>query len=235
MAKNLSEILQEEGIPITEDQVNLFEGYRHLLLEKNKVMNLTAIEEEEEVNYKHFLDSALPVKLVDLKENASLLDIGTGAGFPAIPIKILRPDLKMTLMDSLNKRIRFIEEVNEKLNLGIEHLVHGRAEELGRNKDYREQFDIVIARAVSQLNTLCEYALPFIKLGGIFVAMKGAKGEEELEEATKAIQILGGKVKEVLSYSLTGDEERTIILIEKIKNTGKKYPRAGGKPKKNPL
>ena len=235
MAKALKTIFEEKNIEISEKQLELFEGYRHLLLEKNKVMNLTAIEEEEEVNYKHFLDSVLPLTMVDIKKGASFIDIGTGAGFPAIPMKIMRPDIKMTLLDSLNKRIRFLEEVNEDLSLGVENLIHGRAEELGRQSKYREQFDIVIARAVSQLNTLSEYALPFVKPGGYFIAMKGPKAEEEIAAGENAVKLLNGKIELVKEYSLTGEEERTLILIKKTGNAAKKYPRGGGKPKKAPL
>lgn len=235
MAKALKTVFEEKNIEISEKQLQLFEGYRHLLLEKNKVMNLTAIEEEEEVNYKHFLDSVLPLTMVDIKKGASFIDIGTGAGFPAIPMKIMRPDIKMTLLDSLNKRIRFLEEVNEDLSLGVENLIHGRAEELGRQSKYREQFDIVIARAVSQLNTLSEYALPFVKPGGYFIAMKGPKAEEEIAAGENAVKLLNGKIELVKEYSLTGEEERTLILIKKTGNTAKKYPRGGGKPKKAPL
>ena len=235
MSDHLKKVFQSHKIDCTEAQLQLFENYRHLLLEKNKVMNLTAIEEEEEVNYKHFLDSVLPLNLPYFKKNAQFLDIGTGAGFPAIPMKILRPDLQMTLLDSLQKRIHFIEEVNQSLELGLERLVHGRAEELGRNDKYRGKYDIVIARAVSRLNTLSEYALPFVKTGGYFIAMKGPKAQEEVEESKKAFETLKGKVELVKEYSLTGQEERTVIVIKKIGDTPKKYPRAGGKPKKNPL
>lgn len=235
MTKALKEVLLEKGIEASDKQIELFEGYRHLLLEKNKVMNLTAIEDEEEVNYKHFLDSILPLTMVDIKENASLIDIGTGAGFPAVPMKIMRPDIKMTLLDSLNKRINFLKEVNQELSLGIENLIHGRAEELGRQAKYREQFNIVIARAVSQLNTLSEYALPFVKPGGYFIAMKGPKAEEEIASGENAVKLLNGKIEMVEEYSLTGEEQRTLILIKKTGNTAKKYPRGGGKPKKAPL
>lgn len=235
MTKALKEVLLEKGIEASDKQIELFEGYRHLLLEKNKVMNLTAIEDEEEVNYKHFLDSILPLTMVEIKENAALIDIGTGAGFPAIPMKIMRPDIKMTLLDSLNKRINFLKEVNQDLSLGVENLIHGRAEELGRQAKYREQFDIVIARAVSQLNTLSEYALPFVKPGGYFIAMKGPKAEEEIASGENAVKLLNGKIEMVEEYSLTGEEQRTLILIKKTGNTAKKYPRGGGKPKKAPL
>lgn len=235
MTKALKEVLLEKGIEASDKQIELFEGYRHLLLEKNKVMNLTAIEDEEEVNYKHFLDSILPLTMVDIKENASLIDIGTGAGFPAVPMKIMRPDIKMTLLDSLNKRINFLKEVNQELSLGIENLIHGRAEELGRQAKYREQFNIVIARAVSQLNTLSEYALPFVKPGGYFIAMKGPKAEEEIASGENAVKLLNGKIEMVEEYSLTGEEQRTLILIKKTGNTAKKYPRGGCKPKKAPL
>lgn len=235
MPKNLKTVLEEGGLSPTDQQIKLFEEYRELLLEKNKVMNLTAIEEEEEVNYKHFLDSVLPLKLFDFKKDCSLIDIGTGAGFPALPLKIMRPDIKMTLLDSLNKRIKFLEEVNEELELGIEELIHGRAEELGRNSEYREKYDLVIARAVSQLNTLAEYALPFVKLGGYFLGMKGPKAQEEVNNSMKAIKLLGAELEEVIEYSLTGEEERTLVIIKKTGHTNKKYPRGGGKPKKSPL
>ncbi|QQK08920.1 16S rRNA (guanine(527)-N(7))-methyltransferase RsmG [Miniphocaeibacter halophilus] len=232
----LEELFVKNEFKIDENQLDNFEKYRDLLVETNKVLNLTSITEEVEVNYKHFLDSILPLKYVDIRENSSLIDIGTGAGLPGLPIKFVRKDLNIVLMDSLNKRIKFLNKVIGELKLEKIEAIHGRAEEMGRNAKYREKYDYAISRAVSRLNTLVEYCLPFVKVGGYFISMKGPSGHEEYAEAKKAIETLGGKLEKIIDYNLDyEDSERTLIIIKKIKNTNKKYPRAGGKPKSKPL
>lgn len=232
----LENLFMENNLVVEENQIANFENYREMMLETNKNLNLTSITEEEEVNYKHFLDSVLPLKYMDIKKNSSIIDIGTGAGLPGLPMKFLRPDLKITLMDSLNKRIKFLENVIDKLDLKNIEAIHGRAEEMGRDFNYREKYDYSISRAVSRLNTLVEYSLPFVKIGGYFISMKGPTGKEECNEAKKGIEILGGKIEDIIEYKLDfEDSKRTLVIIKKIKETPKKYPRAGGKPKSKPL
>ena len=232
----LEELLLKNNFNIDEEILNKFEKYREQLIETNKNLNLTSITEEVEVNYKHFLDSILPLNYIDIKENSSLIDIGTGAGLPGLPIKFIRPDMNILLMDSLNKRINFLNSVINNLHLKNIDAIHGRAEEMGRNIKYREKFDYSISRAVSRLNTLVEYTLPFVKVGGYFIGMKGPTGEEEYKEAKKAIEILGGRLEKIVNYKLDyEDSERVLIIIKKIKPTPSKYPRAGGKPKSKPL
>ncbi|WP_100065416.1 16S rRNA (guanine(527)-N(7))-methyltransferase RsmG [Miniphocaeibacter massiliensis] len=232
----LEKLLRENEFEIDSLSLQNFEDYRALLVETNKSLNLTSITEETEVNYKHFLDSILPLKFFDIPKNSTMIDIGTGAGLPGLPIKFVRDDIKVTLMDSLNKRIKFLDTVIGELNLSNIEAIHGRAEEMGRNLNYREQYDFAISRAVSRLNTLLEYTLPFVKVGGYFISMKGPSGREEYEEAKSAIEILGGKLEKIIDYKLDyEDSERSLLIIKKIKNTNKKYPRAGGKPKSKPL
>ena len=232
----LEELLLKNNFNIDEEILNKFEKYREQLIKTNKNLNLTSITEEVEVNYKHFLDSILPLNYIDIKENSSLIDIGTGAGLPGLPIKFIRPDMNILLMDSLNKRINFLNSVINNLHLKNIDAIHGRAEEMGRNIKYREKFDYSISRAVSRLNTLVEYTLPFVKVGGYFIGMKGPTGEEEYKEAKKAIEILGGRLEKIVNYKLDyEDSERVLIIIKKIKPTPSKYPRAGGKPKSKPL
>ncbi|MDO5018356.1 MAG: 16S rRNA (guanine(527)-N(7))-methyltransferase RsmG [Lagierella massiliensis] len=232
----LVEVMESEGINLTEDTLKNFEKFRNIVLETNKYLNLTSITEENEFNYKHFLDSLLPLSKIKLKENSKLIDIGTGGGFPGIPIKLYRDDLDITLLDSLNKRIKFINNTISEMKLTNIIGIHGRAEELGRQKDYREKYDYAISRAVSRLNTLAEYSLPFIKVGGIFISMKGPSGREEAEEAKNAINTLGCKIIDIIEYELDfEDSERSLIIIKKISPTPNKYPRGGGKPKSKPL
>lgn len=232
----LKNLFIENNLEIDEDKIENFEKYREIMLETNKYLNLTSITEESEVNYKHFLDSILPLKYMDIKKDATIIDIGTGAGLPGLPIKFIRPDLRITLMDSLNKRIKFLQGVIDELELKDIEAVHGRAEEMGRDVKYREKYDYSISRAVSRLNTLVEYAIPFVKVGGYFISMKGPTGKEEYEEAKKGIEILGGKIEDIIEYELEyEDSKRTLIIIKKVKETPKKYPRAGGKPKSKPL
>lgn len=223
-------------------QLEQFQQYYELLIQWNKVMNLTSITEYEEVMIKHFLDSVSLVtlfpNLLNQEESTkrTMLDLGTGAGFPGIPLKIICPNLSVVLMDSLNKRVRFLEEVIHKLGLKNITAVHARAEEAARKDNYREQFDFCVSRAVARLNSLTELCLPFVKRGGFFVPYKAAKLKEELEEASFAISVLGGQVKKVETFFLPHSEmERSLVLIEKIKETSSSYPRGGGKPLKAPL
>ena len=232
--EKMRESLKELNIELSEKQLNQFYNYMNILIEWNKVMNLTNITETEEIIQKHFVDSLTILK--SIKENDSIIDVGTGAGFPGIPIKIAFPETRITLLDSLNKRIKFLEEVINKLELKNIETIHGRAEEVAHNKKYREKYDIAIARAVAPLNVLSEYLLPFVKIGGYAICMTGAKGKEEAEEGKNAIKILGGEITNSREFNLPNTEmARTIIEIEKIKNTEKKYPRKAGTPTKMPL
>ena len=234
----LSRELNRFSIILENSQINQFYQYYELLDEWNKVMNLTAITDQNEVITKHFVDSLALVKAmgeISTKEY-KIIDIGTGAGFPGIPLKIAFPQLKITLMDSLNKRIKFLNEVIEQLGLKEITAVHSRAEDLGRDKDYREQYDLSVSRAVANLSTLSEYCMPFVKPGGFFISYKSGKIEEELSSAKHAIFLLGGKVNRIESFTLDGAEaERTLIKIEKVSEISKRYPRKAGVPAKEPL
>ena len=229
--------LKEWNLELNETQLMQLEKYYEMLVEKNKVMNLTAITEYEDVLKKHFLDSLALSQLMKLSEKKmKLLDMGTGAGFPGIPLKIVFPELEVTLMDSLNKRIVFLQEVITELGLTKITAVHGRAEEAALKPEYREKFDFCVSRAVARLVSLSEFCLPFVKQGGYFVPYKSGEIKEELQEAKFAIRELGGECRKTFEYTLpNSDIERSLILIEKIKQTPKKYPRAGGKPLKQPL
>ena len=221
------------GLDITEKESKNLYKYMLLMLEWNENVNLTAITEEKEIIYKHFIDSLSVNKYLTNKEK--IMDIGTGAGFPGIPLKIFNEDLNFILVDSLNKRINFLEEVKNELNLNKLELVHARAEELAKNKNYREKMDIVVSRAVARLRILAEYMLPFVKKNGICICMKGPNIEEEIEESKKSLEILGGKIEKIEHIILPGDLERNIILIRKIKETPSRYPRKAGTPVKQPL
>ena len=213
-----------------------FSTYKELLKEWNEKINITTITEDDEIDVKHFLDSLSCLSLDLFDDKKSLIDIGTGGGFPGIPLKIMRENLDVTLLDSLNKRIIFLDEVIKDLGLRNIRAVHGRAEELSRTKEYREKFSIAISRAVASLDTLSEYCLPFVKVGGHFIAMKGPEIEEELKLSEKAIKLLGGNVVETKLITLPeSDIVHSLIVIEKIRQTSQKYPRGGGKPRKNPL
>lgn len=225
---------QKIGINMGEEDANKFYNYMNLLLEWNEKINLTAITAKNEVILKHFIDSITINKYIEEKNN--IMDIGTGAGFPGIPLKIINKDKEFTLVDSLNKRINFLSEVSKELNLENIKCIHARAEELATNSAYREKYDIVTSRAVARLATLLEYMLPFVKIGGKCICMKGANIEEELKEAKKAIEILGGKIEVVDKFYLPeSDMERNIVVIEKIKNTPNRYPRKAGIPSKQPI
>jgi len=230
----LISIGKQINVDINEEQANKFYKYMELLLEWNEKMNLTAITEPDEVILKHFIDSITVEKYIN--KEAKIIDVGTGAGFPGIPLSIIRNDLNITLMDSLNKRIRFLDEVIEKNNLINVDTVHSRAEELARNTDYREKFDVATSRAVASLNVLLEYMVPFIKVGGYCICMKGSNVDEELDNAKKALDVLNCKVEKVERFNLPGsDYGRNIIIIKKIGKTSKKYPRKPGTPAKEPL
>lgn len=222
-------------IQLTAIQLEQLEKYFKLLVEWNEKINLTAITDEQGVAVKHFADSLALFNYVDIPENSTLIDVGTGAGFPGIVLKIARPDIKLTLLDSLQKRLIFLDTVLSELSLDAK-LIHNRAEDGGQNIDLRENFDFVVSRAVARLNVLAEYCLPYARLSGSFVAMKGPDAENEIADGRKAIQTLGGKIKKINSFSLLLDGgERTIIEIEKIAPTPDKYPRSYGKIKAKPL
>lgn len=231
----LEELLREFEIEIDSEKNNKLEKYRELLLEWNSFMNLTAITEEDDVNIKHFLDSLTIFKTGELDGKKSVIDVGTGAGFPGIPMAIQNPDLEVTLLDSLNKRIKFLNKVVEETELENVTTYHGRAEEFARKKEFRDAFDVSVSRAVANMSTLAEYTLPYVKPGGVMIAMKGSEYKEELKEAENAIKILGGEIKEVKEITLPDGILHSLIVVEKVKPTPKKYPRAGGKPKSKPL
>lgn len=226
--------LKELNIDLSEKQLEQFYEYMNILTKWNKVMNLTAITEPKEIIIKHFVDSL--TVLDKIKGGNSIIDVGTGAGFPGIPIKIACPSVKVVLLDSLNKRINFLNEVISKLELKDIKTFHGRAEDYGKDKNHREKYDIAIARAVAPLNVLIEYLMPFVKLNGKCICMKGIKVEEEIENSKRGIQILGGDKIITDDFSIPNtDIERSIITIEKKKYTDRKYPRKAGTPSKEPL
>lgn len=229
--------LAEKGIVLTDQQMTQFATYFRLLVEWNEKMNLTAITEQEDVYLKHFYDSIMLAMANDFNQGKmTLCDVGSGAGFPSIPLKIVYPNLEITIVDSLNKRITFLKTLSDSLGLDGVNLYHDRAETFGKNKDFREQFDYVTARAVARLNVLSELCLPLVKKEGFFLAMKAAKSDEELKEASKAIALLGGKLvkEEDVTLPITKDT-RYIITIQKKKETPNKFPRKPGMPNKQPL
>ena len=232
--KNFQQGLENLEIKLTEKQIEQFLKYYEMLIEKNKVMNLTAITEYDEVIEKHFLDSISLCQVYDLSKPVKILDMGTGAGFPGVPLKIAFPKVEITLADSLNKRIKFLDEVVAELGLEKVTTVHARAEELARNKEHRENYDLVVSRAVANLSTLGEYCIPFVKMGGNFISYKSGEVDEEVNAAGKAIKILGGEIKDVYKFDLS-DQKRSFVTIEKIKTTPKTYPRKAGTPSKEPL
>lgn len=236
MSDFLKEKLVEIGLTLTEDQIVALDRYYEMLVEKNKVMNLTAITEYEDVVIKHFVDSLAIVHAMDLSQVQTVLDIGTGAGFPGMVLKIAYPHLQITLLDSLNKRIGFLKEVAEELHLTEIQFLHGRAEDYAQNKNYREQYDLVVSRAVANLSTLSEYCIPYVRNGKCFISYKSGESEEEINEAKHAIGILGGKIRKVVPCVLPGtDISRAFVVIEKVKPTGSKYPRKAGLPSKDPI
>lgn len=228
--------LAERGIVLSEEQLAQFNRYYELLVEWNEKMNLTAITEREDVYMKHFFDSITAGFYIDLTKPLRLLDVGAGAGFPSIPMKIVFPGLNVTIIDSLNKRITFLNHLASELGLENVQFVHGRAEEMGQKPEHREQYDLVTARAVARMSVLSELCLPFARTGGSFVAMKAASASDEMDTAKKAIQTLGGKTDDVFSFKLPiENSERTIIVVRKEKQTPKKYPRKAGTPNKTPI
>lgn len=232
--KRMETVFAGQGISLSGGQMQQLDRYAQLLTEWNQRMNLTAITDPEGILVKHFLDSILPFSLEPLPEGASLIDVGTGAGFPAIPLLIWRPDLQVTLLDSLQKRLTFLEEVLAQCALPA-RCIHLRAEDGGRQPGLREQFDAATARAVAHLRELSEYCLPYVKPGGAFYALKGGDVKEESESAQKAIRLLGGRIEKTLSYSLPDGSGRTLILIKKISQTSTKFPRSAAKMAKSPL
>ncbi|WP_418372725.1 16S rRNA (guanine(527)-N(7))-methyltransferase RsmG [Agathobacter sp.] len=222
------------GIELTNSQLNAFETYYDMLIDRNKVMNLTAITEFDEVMDKHFLDSVYLFRSIELKEDYKLIDIGTGAGFPGIPLKIVFPELKITLLDSLNKRVGFLNDVIDELNLNDIEAIHGRAEDIARDKTYRASYDIAVSRAVANLSTLSEYCLPFVKIGGKFVSYKSGDCADEVDNAKAPIHLLGGKISKIDEFSYSNNS-RSFIVIDKVMNTSNKYPRKAGLPSKKPL
>lgn len=228
--------LSELGITLNEEQKRQFLQFYELLVEWNKVMNLTGITEYEEVNEKHFVDSLSIVKAIDMDSVETVIDIGTGAGFPGIPLKIAFPNLKVVLLDSLNKRIQFLNTVIDTLQLTDIQTIHGRAEDFAKQQAYREQFDLCVSRAVANLATLSEYCLPYVRVDGMFIPYKSGEITEELQQSQNAIHVLGGKVTDVVKFRLPGTEiGRSFVKIKKVQNTAKKYPRKAGLPSKEPI
>ena len=230
--------LSKHNFELTDKQKQQFKLYFKMLIEVNEHVNLTRITEEDEVYLKHFYDSITPLFTFGavFKDGATLCDVGAGAGFPSIPLKILKPGLKVTIVDSLQKRLNFLKDLISELGLTDVELVHGRAEDVGQNKLYRERFDIVTARAVARMSVLSEYCLPWVKKGGYFVALKGPKAEDELDDGKKALEVLGGKLIKDEELTLpASEEERTLVLVQKVKSTPKKYPRQAGTPRRKPI
>lgn len=224
------------GYDLSNQQINQFNQFYEMLIDKNKVMNLTAITEYDEVVLKHFIDSIVIYKKISDDKVKSIIDVGTGAGFPGIPLKILFPDIRLTLLDSLNKRILFLNEVINKLGLKDIDCIHGRAEDIGHLPEYREQYDLSVSRAVANLSSLSEYCIPFVRVGGKFISYKSGNIEEELKDAKSAIQLLGSKIDDVEKYTLpNSDMQRSLVVIRKVKTLSKKYPRKAGMPTKQPL
>lgn len=224
-----------EDYGLDTKNIDKFEKYKELILEYNKHTNLTRITEDGEFNVKHFLDSLSLFKTDLFVKDKKIIDIGTGAGFPGLPLKLYNEDLDITLLDSLRKRIDFLDGVIEELGLKKIRAIHARAEEIARDPNYRESYDIAVSRAVANLSTLTEYAMAFVKVGGYFISQKGPEYKEELKSAKRAIELMGGEVKDVIHTPLPNDIDHYIIVIKKVKATDKKYPRGGGKPRKSPL
>ena len=222
------------GLSIENNKIKQFEKLAELLVEQNKTMNLTAITDPDGIAVKHFADSISVLNAAKFDEKARVLDVGTGAGFPGIPLLIMRPDLDLTMLDSTAKKLKYVANTVEELGLTA-NVLHTRAEEAGQSKEYRETFDIVCSRAVAALNVLCEYCLPFVKVGGVFVAMKAAKAQEEIEGAKAAIKLLGGQIVDEKSFTLSDGGERNLIIIKKISHVPPKYPRVSAQIAKTPL
>lgn len=236
MGLKFDENLQEIRIVLNETQKQQFDVFYEMLVEWNKVMNLTGITKRDEVDEKHFVDSLSVVQVFDVDKCKKVIDVGTGAGFPGIPLKILFPDMEITLLDSLNKRIQFLNAVIEELGLKKINTIHGRAEDFAKKEEYREQYDLCVSRAVANLSTLSEYCLPYVKVGGAFVPYKSGEIDEEVNAAKNAVKILGGKIVQVKKFTLPGsDIGRSFVKISKVSKTAKRYPRKAGLPSKEPL
>lgn len=238
--QNFKELLAQAavgyGLPLSDSQLIAMDTYYRLLIEWNEKINLTAITQPQDVAVKHMIDSLSCYQPEIFRPDTSLLDVGSGAGFPGIPLKIYQPGLPLTLMDSLNKRLLFLREVSDTLALTQVAVVHARAEEAGQSRQYRANFQVVVSRAVARLNVLCELCLPFVKTGGHFIALKGAQYEDEVSEAAKAIALLGGKIEEIKPVALPGlTDKRAVIYIKKVTATPPEYPRRPGTPEKKPL
>lgn len=230
----ISQMFKKNHFDLTKKMIKQFEIYVNLLIEWNKKINLTAILDPEEIVIKHFLDSLLAINAYEIPENASVIDVGTGAGFPGVPLKIIRPDINLTLLDSLNKRLIFLKNLSSYLNIDT-NLIHARAEDASKDIKYRENFDIVVSRAVAPLNVLLEYCVPFAKLSGVFLALKGSKSELELEAAKNAQKCLNVKIVESRRFSLIDENDRNIIVFKKLSKTPSAYPRNSSRILKNPL
>src|SRR6056297_1365391 len=229
-------LLKKIDINYNEETIRSFKKYKDLIIEWNKKINITSIDSEEEIYLKHFIDSIIIKKYVIIKKGSKTIDIGTGGGFPGIPLKLIDNDMRITLLDSLNKRIKFLEEVVKELNLEEVDCIHARAEELGQDKNYREKYDYGFSRAVASLNVLLEYVLPFIKKDGLFIAFKGSNFNDEIQDSKNALNLLGGEIIDVKEYNLPeSDISRSLIIVKKIYNTPNKYPRRPGTPNKKPL
>ncbi len=232
----LEKLSSDIGYVLSDRQVDQFNDFYKMLVEKNKVMNLTAITEYDEVVLKHFIDSIVIYKRISDDNVKSIMDVGTGAGFPGIPLKILFPDIKLTLLDSLNKRILFLNEVINSLELDDIECIHGRAEDIGHLLEYREQYDLTVSRAVANLSSLSEYCIPFIRIGGKFISYKSGNIDDELNDARSAIELLDSEIEEVEKYTLPdSDVQRSLVVIRKEKKLNRKYPRKAGMPAKQPL
>lgn len=236
METNFENQLNSFKINLNENQKKHFHKYYDLLVEWNQVMNLTAITEYDEVNEKHFVDSLSIVKAVDMNNVKTVIDVGTGAGFPGLPLKIVFPHLKVVLLDSLNKRVKFLNAVIKELDLTNIQAIHGRAEDFAKDKDYRESFDLCVSRAVANLSTLSEYCIPYVKVGGMFISYKSGNIDEELKSSNKAVKVLGGELEETVKFHLPGTEiSRSFVRIRKKTITKNKYPRKAGLPAKEPI
>ena len=228
--------IDQVGLELSQEEIEKFKSYKELLKDWNERIDITTIVEDDEVDIKHFLDSLSILESGVISEGMKVIDVGTGGGFPGLPLKIVRDDLEVLLLDSLNKRIGFLDKVVEELGLDKIWALHGRAEELSRQKEYREQFDLGTSRAVANLRTLSEYVLPFVKPGGYFISMKGPEVEDEVEEAKNAIELLGGQLEAIKYVKIPeSDIVHSLVIIKKVRNTKDKYPRGGGKPRKKPL